>query len=337
MIRVRSRLTTSATRDIFRIDSSGEISSQGEIGIGNTSFTGGGVRLIWFPFRAAFRTGQADSTQNDFENIGFYSVAGGLNNVASGFGSVAFGQSNTSSGATAFASGTNNTATGNDDAVFGRRSFADGSQAFAAGFRAGACGNGTIALGSNVTTDPDGTTTTLCTDSAATYHHGSMVLGDGANAALLKPAADDQFTARFSNGYRLFSNSAMTAGVVVTAGGGSWSNLSDRNMKENFTPVDGEELLQRLRGVPITTWNYKSQDLAIRHIGPMAQDFRAAFGLGEDDRHIATIDPDGVALAGVQALDTRTAELREEVEALHRANAELQTRIERLEELLRVK
>src|SRR6185369_2319662 len=60
MLRLRSRLTTSATRDVFRVDSSGEISSQGELGIGDTSFVGTGIRMIWFPFKAAFRVGKAD-------------------------------------------------------------------------------------------------------------------------------------------------------------------------------------------------------------------------------------------------------------------------------------
>ena len=73
-------------------------------------------------------------------------------------------------------------------------------------------------------------------------------------------------------------------------------------MKENTTSVDGPALLEKLRAVPVQTWNYKSQDATIRHMGPMAQDFRAAFGLGEDDKHISTVDADGVALAGVQAL-----------------------------------
>jgi hypothetical protein len=105
-------------------------------------------------------------------------------------------------------------------------------------------------------------------------------------------------------------------------------------MKENFANVDGEELLERLRNVPITSWNYKTQDSKIRHIGPMAQDFAAAFNVGEDNRHIATIDPDGVALAGVQALDNRTNNQQLRIEQLQKENKELKERLERLEKLL---
>jgi hypothetical protein len=105
-------------------------------------------------------------------------------------------------------------------------------------------------------------------------------------------------------------------------------------MKENFADVDGEEILRRLRDVPVLTWNYKSQDAHVRHIGPMAQDFMAAFQVGEDDRHISTIDPDGVALAAAKALEARTSTQQERIDALERENIELRQRLERLEQLL---
>lgn len=82
------------------------------------------------------------------------------------------------------------------------------------------------------------------------------------------------------------------------------------------------------------TWNDKTQNARIRHIGPRAQDFMAAFHVGEDDKHIATIDPDGVALAGVKALDARTLEQKARIEALEQENAALRERLDRLEKLL---
>jgi len=102
---------------------------------------------------------------------------------------------------------------------------------------------------------------------------------------------------RASGGYRLFSNSGATAGVYLAPGGGSWSSMCDRNAKENFVPVDAEAVLAKVVSLPIATWNYKSQDPAIRHMGPTAQDFKAAFGLGESDTGIASIDADGVAFS----------------------------------------
>ncbi len=88
--------------------------------------------------------------------------------------------------------------------------------------------------------------------------------------------------------------------------GGTWTNASDRNLKENFLPIDSEEILQKIVALPIMRWNYKIEDDAITHIGPTAQDFHAAFGLGGSETSISTVDPAGVALAAIQALAKRT-------------------------------
>jgi hypothetical protein len=122
----------------------------------------------------------------------------------------------------------------------------------------------------------------------------------------------------------------LTAGVALAPGGGSWSTLSDRNAKDHFAPVDGAALLKKLNAIAVQTWNYKSQDAAIRHMGPMAQDFAAAFGLGEDDTHISTVDADGVALAGVQALYRMLLQKDEEIAQQRRDLQKLEVQIEAL-------
>src|SRR5262249_51863603 len=137
---------------------------------------------------------------------------------------------------------------------------------------------------------------------AKTQFPGSFVWGDNSTASYVTDGASNQFIARAAGGTKFYPNSALTAGVVLAAGGGSWSSVSDRNLKENFDSVDGSSLLENLDRIPIESWSYKSQDHSIRHLGPMAQDFYASFGLGEDDKHISTVDADGVALAAVQAL-----------------------------------
>lgn len=109
-----------------------------------------------------------------------------------------------------------------------------------------------------------------------------------------------------------------------TDGGGTKSSApSDRNIKSNFAPVDNRDILLRVAGLPIETWNYNDQNPSFRHIGPMAQDFAAAFGVGEDDKHINLVDANGVALAAIQALyemiqqrDVEIVELRAAVSAL---------------------
>jgi hypothetical protein len=99
---------------------------------------------------------------------------------------------------------------------------------------------------------------------------------------------------------------------------------SDRNAKERFTPVNTRDVLKRLASIPISTWTYTNAG-GIRHIGPVAQDFAAAFAVGEDDKHIATVDADGVALAAIQGLnelvqekDAKIHDLEKRLEALER-------------------
>ncbi|HEX7150773.1 MAG TPA: tail fiber domain-containing protein [Thermoanaerobaculia bacterium] len=172
--------------------------------------------------------------------------------------------------------------------------------------------------------------------------YGSFVWTDRSSDSAVTPTAANQTIFRSSGGFQIYSNSALTAGVTLAAGGGSWVSVSDRNKKENFFAVDGEDVLRRLRNVPVTTWNYKSQDPSIRHMGPMAQDFYTAFGLDATDTGIATIDMDGVILAGVKGLDERTAAMQsvidaqqQEIEALQSANRKLEERLKRLERLLK--
>ncbi|MFB3133890.1 MAG: tail fiber domain-containing protein [Rhodothermales bacterium] len=109
--------------------------------------------------------------------------------------------------------------------------------------------------------------------------------------------------------------------------GGLLTEASSVLLKEHFVAIDGQEVLDRLARLPITTWNYKTDAPSIRHMGPMAQDFYAAFGLGADDRHLAPLDVNGVALAGVQALS-------QQVQALEQQNAELLQRLQALEALV---
>jgi hypothetical protein len=107
--------------------------------------------------------------------------------------------------------------------------------------------------------------------------------------------------------------------------------VSDRNLKRAITPVDPHEVLARLGGLPISTWSYKSDPESVRHMGPMAQDFRAAFGLGDTDRAYHAIDAHGVALAAIQALGRLTDEQRRRIETLERENRALERRLRLLE------
>jgi hypothetical protein len=97
---------------------------------------------------------------------------------------------------------------------------------------------------------------------------------------------------------------------------------SDRGLKEDFASVDSQTILERVTGLPIETWRYKGE--ATRHIGPMAQDFASAFGVGPDDRHINLLDASGVALAAIQALAQQVQTQASELASLRAALARLE-------------
>jgi hypothetical protein len=133
----------------------------------------------------------------------------------------------------------------------------------------------------------------------------------------------DRFAARASGGVSFYTKSDLTIGAYLAANSGTWVSMSDRNAKEHIAEVDSREVLAKVSALPVTAWRYKGEDHSIRHVGPMAQDFRAAFGLGDSDKGIATIDADGIAFAAIQglsqALQEKDAELkatRDELTAL---------------------
>ena len=113
--------------------------------------------------------------------------------------------------------------------------------------------------------------------------------------------------------------------------GGVWIDSSDRDLKENFTPVDGQEVLASLAEMPITTWNYTAENASIRHMGPTSQDFYAAFGLDKDDGEIFHMDADGVALAAIQGLYEFVQDLKRENAGLKAQLADMGARLAALE------
>jgi hypothetical protein len=152
--------------------------------------------------------------------------------------------------------------------------------------------------------------------------------------------AANQFNVRAAGGYRLFSNSAATIGVSLAPSGNAWAAVSDRDRKRDIQPLDGRDILDKLAAVPISAWRYDFEPTdATPHIGPMAQDFKAAFYPGRDDKTISTMEFDGVALAAIQGLNEKLElelEHREtEITELQRQNAELLRRLEAIEQRLR--
>jgi hypothetical protein len=118
---------------------------------------------------------------------------------------------------------------------------------------------------------------------------------------------------------------------------GTFNNNSDRNAKQDFAPVSATQILEQVSRLPLSEWSYKI-DADTRHIGPMAQDFYAAFNVGTDEKHIAPIDEGGVALAAIQGLnqkvEVKSEKAESEIQQLKTENAELKQRLAALEKIL---
>jgi hypothetical protein len=165
-------------------------------------------------------------------------------------------------------------------------------------------------------------------------NQGSFVWADATGAGL-SSTNNNSVTFRAAGGYRLYSNAGATLGVFLAANGNSWSSISDRNAKKNIQPVNYEAILDKLAQVPVRQWNYKSEsDGDTPNLGPMAQDFKAAFYPGRDDKSISTLEFDGVELAAIMGLSRKLDEKDTEIHALKQRNEMLEKRLDNLEQMV---
>ena len=151
---------------------------------------------------------------------------------------------------------------------------------------------------------------------------------------MLTAGAPDDSLVVSANGFVGVGTSQPQAALHVAGDAvleGYLSERSDVNAKENFQPVQGEQVLARLVEVPISVWNYKDDQSKTPHMGAMAQDFYAAFGLGKDDTHIAALDVNGVALASIQELAKANQEKETEIQELRQTVENLESRVMKLE------
>ena len=165
---------------------------------------------------------------------------------------------------------------------------------------------------------------------------GSYEVDPGATTAAYtqtappEPAPSGFFVARAPGAVRFLTSSSNT-GVQLPPNATSWTSLSDRNAKTGITAVDPQEVLHKLAELPVTAWHYKHEP-GRDYLGPMAQDFHAAFGLGFDDKHISTLDTDGVALAALQALIIELQQRQVRSAAQAQRLAELEAELQALRE-----
>jgi len=220
------------------------------------------------------------------------------------------------------------------------------------------------AAGGYASTVPGGYQNTASADysfaagnNAQATNNGAFVWSDGTGTSTTT-FKNDQFMVRASGGVVLLTSTAASptsyatgsAGAALLPNATSWTTVSDRNVKKNFQPVNTRALLEKLAAIPIQQWNYKwEQDSDVPNIGPMAQDFKAAFYPGRDDKGISTLEFDGVELAAIQGLnqklevgmkakDAKITSLEKEISDLksaqQQAGADWETRFQKLEKAI---
>jgi len=278
---------------------------------------GPGTRLMWYADKAAFRTGGVDGTYWDGVYIGNYSFAAGFNVKADGVSCIAMGRTCSASGQESLAMGFSSLSYGNQAITIGSSNASVGTSAISLGYNADAIDNYSVAIGNFVTASGE-YSTAIGNYVSTSGFEGAFAMGDHSTNVTMSSFVANGFRTRFAGGYRLFTNSAATIGALLNANANSWAVLSDMRLKENFLPVDGESFLQKIAAMPQFTWNYKGQDVkTLRHYGPMAQDFYAAFGndaFGEIgcDTVINQQDFIGVNFIAIQAMEKRTTQLKKE-------------------------
>jgi trimeric autotransporter adhesin len=311
---------------IFSLSIAGVAAAQG-----NTSF---GTGALQNNTTGSYNT--ASGFQALFSNTtGNYNTASGVNALVSN----SIGEGNTANGVNVLLSNTTgfyNTAsgfqalfsntTGSFNAASGNNALrhnTTGSQNTAIGFQtldSNTTGGFNTAIGLNAlrhnTTGSQNTAIGFQALDSNTTGGGNTAIGDFTNVSAGNltnaTAIGSGATVNASNKIRLGHPS-----VTVIEGQVAFTAVSDKTQKENFQPVDGEEVLGKIRGLELSSWNFIGHDpKKFRHYGPMAQDFFVAFGhdgVGQigSETTINSGDLAGILMIAVQALEKRTAELKQ--------------------------
>lgn len=289
----------------------------------DSATVGGGVANLVIASEAVVSGGRINRTQGTRGAVGggrnnsavevSSVVRGGMDGLASGPEATVLGGQGAQAGGTAAVvlGGRNGAARAFAVAMGGLANCAGGVASLAAGTRAkvrkpaansnvGGCDNSTVG------SDADG-------------DEGSFVWADAQNADL-RSDGPDSFIVRARGGVFFMGEGTLAAPadtfVATTTGaslttGGAWVNASSRALKTGFAAIDPVDVLDRVLALDITRWRYTADAATGEHIGPMAEDFHSAFGLGVDPGSISTVDATGVTLAAIQGLQRRQAETRE--------------------------
>ena len=261
-------------------------------GSGDYGTVGGGRNNIAPSIYSTVAGGSSNNVGGDFSTIG-----GGLGNVTATFeATVSGGNTNKAlGGASTVGGGYVNTASAAFSTVpGGAGNVAGGSYSFAAGRQAKANYQGAFMWADSTALDFKVQASEF-TGTGSGWFDASNSFNARATGGVWFVTAVDSTTGR------------PTTGAFLSAGSGTWSSTSDRNAKLDFASVNVKEVLRKVVSLPVSLWSYKTE-VGVRHMGPMAQDFKRLFGVGPDDRSITTVDADGVALAAIQGLNQTLTE-----------------------------
>ncbi|MBL0122649.1 MAG: hypothetical protein IPP88_07905 [Betaproteobacteria bacterium] len=299
------------------------------IALGHSANVAGGTGIVG----ATVSGGGEDSVLMNIADQSYATVGGGSANYARGlYATVSGGRVNTISSQDATISGgAGNEATNNSAAIGGgliNKAYgfgatvpgggynqATGSYSFAAGFQSVASnqsatvggGEGNAASGYAATVPGGSGNTALGSMSFAAGRQakansdGCFTWADSTDAPF-NCAVPNAFMARASGGVQLRTSANLLTGCNMAAGSGTWTCTSSRDTKTDFINMNPLDVLKRVVGLPVTQWRYRSETSGARHVGPMAEDFHAAFGLGISDKSISVVDASGVAFAAIQGL-----------------------------------
>ncbi|HZR29291.1 MAG TPA: tail fiber domain-containing protein, partial [Terriglobales bacterium] len=252
-------------------------------------------------------------------------AAGGYNNTASAsYAVVGGGQSNNAGGTVGdhatVSGGQNNNASGSVSTVSG--GLGNTASSFYATVSGGQ-GNQATDIGATVPGGQhniaSGLDSFAAGNNAQASHLYSFVWCDNESSPCTDNA-DKEFVVVAQGSVQMYSNGGVflrggSQLCTLTGASGGWNCSSDRALKSGFHPVDGLGILQRVAQLPISTWSFRSDSSGSQHLGPMAQDFYAAFHLGNDDKSIGTTDAQGVALAAIQGLNQKLEQNVQQLQA----------------------
>jgi hypothetical protein len=277
------------------------------------------TKLVSVPY--GFRVSTVDGASG-----GIISGDVSIQNDVAVLGKATIGPGHTNSGTSAFVAGENGVATGSHTTVAG------GLDNVAAGAYSAAGGGRANSVQGDYSVIPGGAGNTVTGAAPVSMAFGDGVYVDNAFRVIFFDGITsgrfglnrDLFDGGINHPIHVGTDGSNGNGAHLTAGG-VWTNGSSRIFKDRFESLNRGVLLDKVSALPIQAWCYRGSDE--RHVGPMAEDFAAAFDVGttnpegkRESRYLAAGDVAGVSLAAVQALIEEIKELKDRVAELEAQN-----------------